>query len=210
MKNNKKAAMFGLDARIALAIFGALSVISGAALFSAIQNAKTEQWRQYFEELNKANEAYYLDTGSTFPLQSSATGVLLGGYLLQNGAPSSTWKGPYLEGTYQASNIISDTFTAKIDSTAYIFPAVLRQNSDWTSNALFADEICVIGSADCAEWSMLYTGTNASSITKLQEVFTQLDNLVDNGDGALKGKVRYNTDNNEYLMYKGMPHKKTS
>jgi len=28
---NKKGAMFGLDARIALAIFGALSVASGAA-----------------------------------------------------------------------------------------------------------------------------------------------------------------------------------
>ncbi len=37
----KKAAMFGLDARIALVIFGALSVISGAALYSAIQQAKT-------------------------------------------------------------------------------------------------------------------------------------------------------------------------
>jgi hypothetical protein len=32
--------MFGLDARIALAIFGALSVISGAALYSAIQDAR--------------------------------------------------------------------------------------------------------------------------------------------------------------------------
>ena len=37
---NKKAAMFGLDARIALAIFGALSVISGAALYSAIQQLR--------------------------------------------------------------------------------------------------------------------------------------------------------------------------
>ena len=34
-----KGAMFGLDARIALAIFGALSVISGAALYSTIQEA---------------------------------------------------------------------------------------------------------------------------------------------------------------------------
>jgi len=37
---NNKGAMFGLDSRIALAIFGALSVISGAALYSAIQEAK--------------------------------------------------------------------------------------------------------------------------------------------------------------------------
>lgn len=33
--------MFRLDARIALAIFGALSVITGAALYSAIQYSKT-------------------------------------------------------------------------------------------------------------------------------------------------------------------------
>ena len=33
----KRGAMFGLDARIALAIFGALLVISSAALYSAIQ-----------------------------------------------------------------------------------------------------------------------------------------------------------------------------
>jgi hypothetical protein len=33
----KKGAMFGLDARIALAIFGALSVISGASLYSEIK-----------------------------------------------------------------------------------------------------------------------------------------------------------------------------
>ena len=37
----KKGAMFGLDARISLAIFGALSVISGAALYSAIQDSKS-------------------------------------------------------------------------------------------------------------------------------------------------------------------------
>lgn len=37
----KKGAIFGLDARIALAILGALYVISGAALYSAIQESKT-------------------------------------------------------------------------------------------------------------------------------------------------------------------------
>tara|TARA_Y100001960_G_scaffold323342_1_gene401616 strand:- start:381 stop:521 length:141 start_codon:yes stop_codon:yes gene_type:complete len=39
IKMFNKGAMFGLDARIALAIFGALSVISSAALYSAIQEA---------------------------------------------------------------------------------------------------------------------------------------------------------------------------
>ncbi len=45
-KQLNKGAMFGLDARIALAIFGALSVISGAALYSAIKQAKVTQVNQ--------------------------------------------------------------------------------------------------------------------------------------------------------------------
>tara|TARA_Y100000588_G_scaffold149789_1_gene163834 strand:+ start:105 stop:812 length:708 start_codon:yes stop_codon:yes gene_type:complete len=62
----KRGAMFGLDARIALAIFGALSVISGAALYSAIQESKIVAYITSLEEVEKALEAYYLDTG-TYP-----------------------------------------------------------------------------------------------------------------------------------------------
>ena len=58
-----KGAMFGLDARIALAIFGALSVISGAALYSAIQNSKVTAAITEMNEVGKAWEAHYLDTG---------------------------------------------------------------------------------------------------------------------------------------------------
>tara|TARA_Y100000590_G_scaffold312511_1_gene353198 strand:- start:819 stop:1040 length:222 start_codon:yes stop_codon:yes gene_type:complete len=63
MKLNK-GAMFGLDARIALAIFGALSVISGAALYSAIQEARVTQLITSLNEIGKAYEAYILDTGA--------------------------------------------------------------------------------------------------------------------------------------------------
>ena len=61
--NIKKGAMFGLDARIALAIFGALSVISGAALYSAIQESKITLLVTDINEIAKAYEQYYLDTG---------------------------------------------------------------------------------------------------------------------------------------------------
>ena len=50
----KKGAMFGLDARIALAIFGALSVISGAALYSAIQDAQATAMIVRLNEVGKA------------------------------------------------------------------------------------------------------------------------------------------------------------
>ena len=51
---NKKGAIFGLDARIALTIFGALSVISGAALYSAIQESKVVALYTEFQEIGKA------------------------------------------------------------------------------------------------------------------------------------------------------------
>jgi len=40
----QKGAMFGLDARIALAIFGALSVISGAAFIQLFKKQKLQQF----------------------------------------------------------------------------------------------------------------------------------------------------------------------
>ena len=51
---NKKGGMFGLNARIALAIFGALSVISGAALYSAIQQSKAISVLTTAKEIGKA------------------------------------------------------------------------------------------------------------------------------------------------------------
>lgn len=66
MKKLKNAAMFGLDARIALAIFGALSVISGAALYSALNNVEKVQVITIFTESQKALVQYLLDTNIHF------------------------------------------------------------------------------------------------------------------------------------------------
>ena len=89
----KQGAMFGLDARIALAIFGALSVISGAALYSAIQNAKVTSLLTEIKEVEKAIEAYVLDTGSDIELKTGITAY--GSRELLSGTKSG-WKGPYL------------------------------------------------------------------------------------------------------------------
>ncbi len=91
MKNIKKAAMFGLDARIALAIFGALSVISGAALYSAIEQAKLVSIHTEIRELEKAIEAYMLDVGTDLPQN-------LSNYDLEELVVSTAtgWNGPYV------------------------------------------------------------------------------------------------------------------
>lgn len=92
--NLKKGAMFGLDARIALAIFGALSVISGAALYSAIQESRVTQTIVQLEEAEKAMSAYYLDVGS-LPLNNSNS-TLNGSELIEDTKSLSTWNGPYI------------------------------------------------------------------------------------------------------------------
>ena len=94
---NKKGAMFGLDARIALAIFGALSVISGAALYSAIQEAQVTQKIAQIKEVEKAVEQYILDTGSMIPFSTTFGGADLSPYaLIEEPSGVTGWKGPYL------------------------------------------------------------------------------------------------------------------
>ena len=97
----KKGAMFGLDARIALAIFGALSVISGAALYSAIQDAKATAILTDMNEFGKAWESYYLDTGLLLSKRDDSSNASSNFYILEvenlvtNANSVAKWKGPY-------------------------------------------------------------------------------------------------------------------
>ncbi|PPR10971.1 MAG: hypothetical protein CFH44_00105 [Proteobacteria bacterium] len=78
--------MFGLDARIAL------SVISGASLYSAIQESKTTKNLANFTELSKAWEQYLLDIGVTLPKDSGD--LLKAKNLVSNIDNKSGWSGP--------------------------------------------------------------------------------------------------------------------
>jgi hypothetical protein len=97
MKNKRfalnKGAMFGLDARIALVIFGALSVISGAALYNAIEESKITAFHQEYLEIAKAIDMYMLDTGQNIPFTSTSWADP--DELFFSDAPN--WKGPYLQ-----------------------------------------------------------------------------------------------------------------
>jgi type II secretory pathway pseudopilin PulG len=103
----QKGAMFGLDARIALAIFGALSVISGAALYSAIQESKVTQNIVELEEAEKAMSAYYLDTGS-LPL-NGGNSTMNGSELVEDTKSLSTWNGPYIGYTKTDAVFMNDS-----------------------------------------------------------------------------------------------------
>jgi MinD-like ATPase involved in chromosome partitioning or flagellar assembly len=194
----KTGAMFGLDARIALAIFGALSVISGAALYSAIQSAKSEQWRQLAESVVKASEAYLIDTGS-YLQNVNAEGLLYASDLIDTSRVSLRgWSGPYLQATRKDSFKFTNNMTEP-----YINGDIglrLQKTSNWTSASTEYDEKCGNSNPDCAQWVMLkLTSSDAFNI------FNMLDEKIDSSDGENAGKVRYKTAIPSNIYYRGIP-----
>jgi type II secretory pathway pseudopilin PulG len=175
---NKKAAMFGLDARIALAIFGALSVISGAALYSAIQESKVTQIIQNVKEIEKSLEAYIVDTGQMLQVLSSSN------YLNVNELVTSTasgWNGPYttlkvIDNTAPACTAcMFDQKQYDPDGTNKTF-AVLRS---FTNSSGFSS--CTTGS-DCYVWIAI-TNLNPNYLNSLD---LKIDGISDLSNGKFK------------------------
>ncbi len=204
----KKAAMFGLDARIALAIFGALSVISGAALYSAIKSAKVEQLRQFLEEMVKASEQYYLDNGKPLPQLSSSANVLIASDLVSNRESLSTWNGPYIDGDIYSTQHLKNSIINNYDSSIYTVYS-LQKSSTWSANDYW--QSCILINSDCSEYVTLHSNNSSSAVIALGRLFSDLDEFVDNGDGAMTGKVRYvyTSATVSYLIYMGLPRKRT-
>ena len=199
--NNKKGAMFGLDARIALAIFGALSVISGASLYSAIEQAKYTKTKASFNEILKAYEAYYLDTGSPLPKVSYNFTTLYIGDLIENRELISSWKGPYLTPINSSTTQIQNEITYDIYKDAYISLELLPK-STWTVTS----PSCTINSSDCNVYIRIYPDSSPESLTPY---FNYLDDYFDNNDGKTSGKIRWR-DSVDSIYYQGMPAKRTS
>tara|TARA_Y100001960_G_scaffold317499_1_gene385908 strand:+ start:1611 stop:2216 length:606 start_codon:yes stop_codon:yes gene_type:complete len=194
----KKAAMFGLDARIALAIFGALSVISGAALYSAIQQAKATSFITEMREIAKAWEQYYLDTGVSLAQHSSDSSNIGGFHRLKTNhlvsdSGVSGWNGPYL--SYKP-NTSSELLYHNTYGDIYIF--LLNSAAGWNS---WSSGYCKSGES-CFNW-VLVNGIGSDSLAK------SMDAILDDSDGFQNGDFRwrnYNTGVWEYYL-KVMPTK---
>ena len=187
-----KGAMFGLDARIALAIFGALSVISGAALYSAIQESKMVAFYTKTQEIIKATEALYIDTGSINKYSNNNNCFNVNDLIndnLENG-----WSGPYIQATNATSDgggcinlngIVESTGTLRI---RHMF------SEDWADSANFNANACD-ASKPCSVWIM-YSTTNINA--------ANLDKRFDDAD-LNKGNIRHTSDN-IYLYIKGFSY----
>jgi len=185
---NNKGAMFGLDARIALAIFGALSVISGAALYSAIQEARVTSFIVEAQEIGKAWEAYYLDTSSDLPEASHDQYQRNTCDLIKNNASVANWKGPYLSyNTCLTSKYIKHPKYNEINIMT------LALNKTWGLAISYSSGYCDDAADTCGLWLYLDEVTD--------DIKQALDEKIDNSDGFDKGKFRYTTANNTYYLY---------
>tara|TARA_Y100001960_G_C14756933_1_gene871787 strand:+ start:1196 stop:1804 length:609 start_codon:yes stop_codon:yes gene_type:complete len=176
---NKKAAMFGLDARIALAIFGALSVISGAALYSAIQQSRVVSYVAEFNELAKAVEQYMLDTGVDLPKRTGLNYMAESEELKTSTA--NGWNGPYFSSTYNAT---SKGFISKMPDPDSIYTVDVVDDSKALGDTVHSGSSgCLSAAPSCHYWIRVIRVELATA--------QAIDAYVDGVDDSDAGNVRY-------------------
>tara|TARA_Y100001960_G_C14493601_1_gene737994 strand:+ start:203 stop:790 length:588 start_codon:yes stop_codon:yes gene_type:complete len=174
----KRGAMFGLDARIALAIFGALSVISGAALYSAIQSAKVTALTADIAEQQKALEAFYLDTGTT-------PQIISGGYMdltqmINNDDSIHGWKGPYL--SFPKVSGMDRALNHSVYGELFYIRA---EDIDWGAGNNWTMNTCSFKEANCYIWTLITDITDSIGVVKA------LDIQYDGVEGSSTGNFRW-------------------
>tara|TARA_Y100000590_G_scaffold118187_1_gene135202 strand:+ start:70 stop:669 length:600 start_codon:yes stop_codon:yes gene_type:complete len=187
--NLNKGAMFGLDARIALAIFGALSVISGAALYSAIQQSKVVSLITEAQEIAKANEAYLLDTGVYITSPSSSSNLRTGDLIVNPGVDG--WKGPYL--SYEDGPTANVTFDHPVYGNIQIIRA---RNTDWASWAS-SEYRCLKADAGSCVLGILVTSVPDSILKAIEE---NIDGSAPTGNEEFTGRFRFTSTGNAVFM----------
>lgn len=196
----KKAAMFGLDARIALAIFGALSVISGVTIYNAIKKAEAIVLLTEMQEVGKAHEQYYIDTRRYLDF-SSGSGVLATVNKLVSDNLTG-WKGPYLSyEEYNSENLIHPLY----DYIGFLY----AKDGTWSGNinmiswdAFNSYNKCSGGTitGSCYSWVLFYYVDEG--------LYNLIDSMVDGVVGHSTGKVRMATISGKHLiLMKSIPRK---
>jgi hypothetical protein len=181
IKQNK-AAMFGLDARIALAIFASLSVIAGASLYSVIREARITTTYYDLKEVVKASEAYLLDNSELIPINpDSPTAQLCLGDLVENRRNLTTWRGPYLSlGVWDKT-----VLWFRYKGTGHALALKRRDGATWTADLAAYPRPCSSALGGCYEWLNLQVDGISD------DLFTEFDTKFDNSDGPHTGNIRY-------------------
>lgn len=177
MKLNK-AAMFGLDARIALAIFGALSVISGAALYSAIQHSKIVALITDLNEIGKSYEQYVLDTGLDLSINSQNIYVKTSDLVVDNGVKG--WNGPYT--SLQIKSGIDHVLEHKDVGSIFLVHALDENWPAYTSGVAFVEDVKCVSGKLC----MVYSGYENISKDLTDAIELEIDGVINYQQGSVR------------------------
>ncbi|HAG52673.1 MAG TPA: hypothetical protein DCL21_02690 [Alphaproteobacteria bacterium] len=182
MYNSKKGAMFGMDARISLAIFGSLSVITGASIHSAILDSNATKLLTNMQEVGKAYAQYVLDNREgLYPTATSSPSkyILRSADMVVKHATYGTrnWNGPYIDYPVSAHYLLYPDY-----NNLHIM-ILSRDDTSWGETTKWADGICSAGKK-CGLW------VHINGIDDL-DLIKEVDNKVDGGDGSTAGKFKY-------------------
>ncbi len=179
-----KGAMFGLDARIALAIFGALSVISGAALYSAIQQSKIIALVNQLNEAAKAVESFRIDTGQDLP-ESGSAGILMAQNLVESSVDGANV--PY------TSLAKYPTISHYLEHDGSAVGVYKREGATWATGTY--GTACTV--APCMIWVSI---VNAHTLEEYEKIDEYVDGTVDLTSGRLRGYYNTGAKYNIYLQ----------
>ena len=192
----QRGAMFGLDARIALVIFGVLAIVTGAMLLSVMSNIKTTAIVTELDEVNKAISQYMVDTGTNLPRDTVDSNYFSIGDLLTSTRPG--WKGPYMP--WEVTGLVNGdgkrAWRRGAVSSPYRvhFYTIPRRGATWGATA------CPGTLVDCHYWT--FASHNIST-----DLVLRLDEKVDKSDGASAGRFRWSNGGGGFtwLFFKGPP-----
>ncbi len=144
---SQRGAMFGLDARVALAIFAGLSVVAGMAVFGTIRQTDVTALVSELDNVGKGYVNYAFDTGIDVPV-GAGVGQGFRGLFQDTAGGVVGWNGPYITrssaehprfGTY---DIVQGRMDAASPATGIPAAAVAGQmQGSWASLTLVPCEI---------------------------------------------------------------------
>ena len=177
-------AMFGLDARIALAIFGLVGLAAAANIGIALKESNTGLIIYELSQIKKALESYEIDTDSELPFVSGS--IFNVGELVNSSVTG--WQGPYLLYKQEPGANANRYLVTASDGKFSIFQA-----KDRTATAVSdTPYIDCDTSSKCYLWVLFEPYSDSKISTNYQK---ELDEKYDNKDGFLTGKVQqYNTN----------------
>lgn len=172
---SQSGALFGLDARIALAIFSIISIVAGVAIVANMDSSRAKSLSSELTDMSKAVEAIHNDLRTDiFPAldqpseKNAFTALYDSSVITEQNNLRARWLGPYIKYT---SNIHPRYGTMMLQA----------RSEKFTQN-------CSPGN-DCYIW-LVYSSVKPG-------ITTEVNDIIDGAhetDGANTGRIQWTTD----------------